>query len=89
MRAADPNRTSKHVYPCHAHPIPRTLLPLQYEALAAKHQGAKARVRTLEAESQQHKQQVKMVISKTETDDKLIQVREPCCVVCVPLCLAT
>jgi len=44
----------------------------EYNALASKHQGAKARVRTLEAESQQHRQQIKFVIGKTETDDKLI-----------------
>jgi hypothetical protein len=81
--------------PYHAYlPHTPTPPPVQYEALAAKHQGAKARVRTLEAESQQHKQQVKMVISKTETDDKLIQVRActgsvVCSVVCVawPLCV--
>jgi hypothetical protein len=50
-----------------------TKLSEEYTALLAKHQGAKSRIRTLEADSVQHKQQLKTVISKTETDDALIQ----------------
>lgn len=45
----------------------------QYTALVAKHQGSKARVRTLEQESSKFRQQIKTVIAKTETDDKLIE----------------
>lgn len=46
----------------------------QFASLDSKHQGAKARIRTMEAEAQQHRTQIKIVIDKTENDDKLIQV---------------
>lgn len=46
----------------------------QFTGLESKHHGAKARIRTMEAEAQQHRQQIKIVIDKTENDDKLIQV---------------
>jgi len=60
----------------------------QYTSLASKHNGAKARVRTLEAESGQHRQQMKMVIAKTETDDRLIGALKAEVRVCLSVCLS-
>jgi hypothetical protein len=44
----------------------------KHRALSDKHNGTKARVRTLEAEAGQHKQQMRIVIDKSETDDQLV-----------------
>lgn len=44
----------------------------RHKALMDKHGGVKARVRTLEAEASQHKQQMRIVIDKSETDDQLV-----------------
>lgn len=44
----------------------------RHKALADKHSGVRARVRTLEAEASQHKQQMRIVIDKSETDDQLV-----------------
>ena len=44
----------------------------QHNKLLEKHQGAKARVRTLENDAAKHKQQIKIILDKTETDDHLI-----------------
>lgn len=44
----------------------------KHRALVEKHGGVKARVRTLETEAAQHKQQMRIVIDKSETDDQLV-----------------
>ena len=44
----------------------------KHKSLIEKHSGVKARVRTLEAEAAQHKQQMRIVIDKSETDDQLV-----------------
>lgn len=44
----------------------------KHRALMEKHGGVKARVRTLETEAAQHKQQMRIVIDKSETDDQLV-----------------
>jgi len=51
----------------------RTRIYEEYQQLEIKMQGQKARVRTLEGEAQMHKQQIKIVLEKSETDDQLIQ----------------
>ncbi len=45
----------------------------QHDKLVEKHSGAKARVRTLESDAAKHKQQLQIILDKTETDDKLIE----------------
>lgn len=50
----------------------RAKLIEDYQKLEAKSQGQKARVRKLEEESQTHRQQLKIVLDKSETDDQLI-----------------
>ena len=43
-----------------------------FTKLEAKSQGQKARIRKMEEESQTHRQQLKIVLDKSETDDQLI-----------------
>ena len=45
----------------------------QHSKLVEKHNGTKARVRTLESDAAKHKQQIRLILDKTETDDKLIE----------------
>ena len=45
----------------------------QHSKLVEKYNGTKARVRTLESDAAKHKQQIRLILDKTETDDKLIE----------------
>ena len=45
----------------------------KHEKLVEKYNGSKARVRTLESDAAKHKQQLKIILDKSENDDKLIE----------------